>query len=444
MPTMGEQETFRGLPDSDQYRDLSWDMFCDVLDGVPWDTVGAGQIGQAHSNIARLREQFVRPGQYFFETNPLRQAQEIFWLKLCLFGSLCRQVASLHMRQQRPVLMLDPAHIGIGLPEEILSSVPLRWSCALTIRQSEDVSHPVIDEMPSEMASVLHMAPQDVDQCYVSPFIREWPLGREVSATALIQSADPIPEDDTTSVRGLVRVHVIADDIVADTFSRQDVFSLILPVKTGRKTQVRVWGRKVEAPERGIVLSGVTERLSPEIWKAFEGESQHAMSDARAMVYRSYALSSDLYSLGMLLLRALLGSDQRRWGSVMASLPALLDGLAPAVQGVDPSDFSVLHERIRERLCEWQDLFVKPDIADDFWWDALTLALRALATIPGFSYAVPRSCEDFVSDRSGLDALSEDVAHLARRTRMDLFEAHERDHTIRMACDRLLADLGVG
>jgi hypothetical protein len=245
-------------------------------------------------------------------------------------------------------------------------------------------------------------------------------------------------------VRGLVRVHVIADGIVADTFSAQDVFRLLLPVKTGKKTEVQVWARKVEVPERGIVVSGVTDKVAPEIWKAIEGESQHAISNARAVVYRSYAVSSDLYSLGMLLLRALLGSDQRRWESVMASLPTLLDGLAPAVQGVDPSDCSLLHDRTRERLCEWQDLFVQPDIAEDLWWDALTVALRALATIPGFSYAGPRSSEVLVSGTSGLDALSEDVAHLARRTRMDLFEAHERDQMIRIACDRLLSDLGVG
>jgi hypothetical protein len=146
----------------------------------------------------------------------------------------------------------------------------------------------------------------------------------------------------------------------------------------------------------------------------------------------------------MLLLRALLGSDVRRWERVTATLPALLEGLAPAVQGVDPSDFSVLHVRIRERLCQWQELFLQPDIADDLWWDALTLGLRALSTIPGFSYAVPLSGEARSSDHSDADVLSQDVAHLARRARVELFEADERDRTIRTACDHMLADLGIG
>jgi hypothetical protein len=200
----------------------------------------------------------------------------------------------------------------------------------------------------------------------------------------------------------------------------------------------------VDVPERGIVLSGVTDVLSPEVWKAFEEAGGQAMSDARAMVYRTFPPSCDLYSLGMLLFRALLGSDARRWERATATLPALLEGLAPAVQGLEPSDFYLLHVRIRERLCEWQDLFLPSGLSDDLWWDALTVALRALSIIPGFSYAVPLSPEARSSDNSGVDALVQDVAHLASRARVELFEADDRDRTIQTACDRLLANLGAG
>jgi hypothetical protein len=447
-PTMGERESLLRLPDI-EHPCFSWDTFCDLLDGVPWSAVEPRlppfrQAGRSSGDSSPLREQLTGPGQYFFEANLAQQAHEIFWLKLSLFNQLCRQVASVHTRTRRPLLTLDPAHILIALPEQGSGHLPVRWGCTLTIQSSDESSPPLVDDMPHEMANVLHAVPQDVDRCYVSPSIREWPLGREVVATALIQSADLIPDEGETSVRGLVRVHVIADEIAAHTFSRHDVFRLILPLKVGKGTDVRVWARKVEVPERGIVLSGVTDVLSPEIWKAFKGASGHAMSDTRALVYRTFPLSSDLYSLGMLLLRALLGSDVRRWERVTATLSALLEGLAPAVQGVDPSDFSVLHVRIRERLCGWQELFLRPDISDDLWWDALTLAVRALSTIPGFSYAVPLSGEAGVSDSSAVDVLSQDVAHLARRARVELFEADERDRTIRAACDHMLADLGRG
>jgi len=445
VPSMDERESLLRCPDVERPC-LSWDTFCDLLDGVPWSAVEPrfSLVNRSSGDSFLLREQLSGPGQYFFEANQSRQAHEIFWLKLSLFDRLCRQVASVHLRTRRPLLTLDPAHVLLTLPEQGSSYVPVRWGCRLTVQMSDEVPHLLIDDIPSEMASGLSAVPQDVDLCYVSPAVREWPLGREVAATALIQSADPIPDEEETAIRGLVRVHVIADGIVARAFSDQDVFRLILPLEMGKGAAVRIWARKVDVPERGIVLSGVTDGLSPEMWNTLKKASEHALSDARAVVYRTFPPSCDLYSLGMLFLRALLGSDVRRWERLTATLPTLLGGLAPAVQGVEPSDFYVLHVRIRERLCEWQDLFLLPDISDDLWWDALTLAVRAVSTIPGFSYAVPLSGEARSSDNSAVDALLQDVAHLARRARVELFEADDRDRTVRMACDRLLADLGTG
>jgi hypothetical protein len=445
---MDERESPLTFPDVDRSC-LSWDTFCDLLNGVPWSVIEPRlplfrHAGRSSSDSFLLREQLAGPGQYFFEANPSRQAHEIFWLKLSLFDTLCRRVASAHLRNRRPLLTLDPAHILITLPEQGSTYVPVRWGCTLTVQTSDEAPYLLFDDMPSEMASGLSAVPQDVDLCYASPSVREWPLGREVAATALIQSADPIPDEGETSIRGLVRVHVIADGIAAQGFSQHDVFRLVLPLSMKKGTDVRVWARKVDVPERGIVLSGVTDLLSPEVWKMFEEASGHAMSDARAVVYRTFPPSCDLHSLGMLLLRALLGSDVRRWERVTATIPTLLAGLAPAVQGVAPSDFYVLHVRVRERLREWQDLFLPSGISEDLWWDALTLALRALSTSPGFSYVMPPSSEARSLDDSGIDALLQDVAHLSRRARVELFEADDRDRTIRTACDRLLADLSAG
>lgn len=447
-PTMSERENLLKFSDMD-HPCLSWDTFCDLLDGVPWSALEPRlslfrQPGQSSGESSLFREQLAGPGQYFFEANRAQQTHEIFWLKLSLFDRLCRKVASVHTRTRRPLLTLDPAHILIALPEQGSSHLPVRWGCALTIQSSDELPSLSVDDMPSEMASVLHAVPQDVDRIYLSPSVRAWPLGREVAATALIQSADPIPDEGETSVRGLVCVHVIANEIAAHAFSQNDVFRLILPLKIGKGTEVRVWARKVDVPERGIVLSGVTDGLSQEIWKAFKESSMYAMAEARTVVYRTFPTSSDLYGLGMLLLRALLGSDVCRWERVTATIPALLEGLAPAVQGVEPSDFAVLHVRIGERLRECQDLFLQPEITDDLWWDALMLGLRALSNIPGFSYAVPLSGEARLPVTSAVDVLSQDVAHLARRARVELFEAQERDCTIRTACDRMLADLGIG
>ena len=129
------------------------------------------------------------------QDNLSQQAHERFWLKLCLLDRLCRRIAVVHTQTRRPLLTLDSAHILITMPEQGSSYVPVRWGCGLTVERADESSRLLIDDMPSEMASGLRAVPQNVDLCYASPSVREWPLGREVAATALIQSADPIPEE---------------------------------------------------------------------------------------------------------------------------------------------------------------------------------------------------------------------------------------------------------
>ena len=160
---MDERESFPRSADSDRSC-LSWDTFCDLLDGVPWDAVEPRlslfrRATKSSGDSFLLREQFSIPGQYFFEENPSRRAHEIFWLKLSLFNTLCRQVAQLHLRTRRPLLTLDPTHVLLALPEQGSTVIPVRWGCTLTVQTSDEVPHLLFDEMPSEMASGLSAVP---------------------------------------------------------------------------------------------------------------------------------------------------------------------------------------------------------------------------------------------------------------------------------------------
>jgi len=419
---------------------LSWDSFCNLLDGLAWDT---GQYSLV------LQEELKKPGQYFFPPSSSQHASEIFWLKLFLFERLCRQVALYHERIRQPLLLLDAQQVGVVLTESNLGYVPVRWrsDIQLPLRDAEPSSNPeamllIQEGMPLEMAEALTTVPSDIDTAYLSPLVRAWPRGREVRGTALIISIDPILEEGNLGIRGLLRIHLITDEIVARDFSNQDVFCIMFP-QVLADAGVRFWGRKVEEPERGIVLSGVTECVSSEVWRELEAKRQEVISAAKGTIYRSYSSVHDIYSLGMLLLRALWGSNSTQWNGVLTLLPDLVDGLSPAVQGMETSDSHMMHVRVKEYLSGRIDCQAPSTISGDLWWDAILIGMRAVSRIQDFSYTLAIEGTPGPFEKTPLEILRHDVMHVAHRARIDLFEAAERDAAILTVCGSALDELGM-
>lgn len=420
---------------------FTWAEYCDLLDGQPWERVIARRSSRGLSGEDEipfsLRTRLASQGQYFFEANHTKQTIELFWLKLSLAEALSHAVAECHERQCRSYGVIDPEMVVVELPRRSGSILPVRWGASVTVRQIPSETPSGLGTMPEEMANGLTAFPSGADLTFASPVVRQWPLGRELPVTALVQSADAIPDDDPSEVQGLVRVHIIADEITAREFSAQDVFRLVLPMGTGRDTEVAIWARKVDAAERGLVVSGLTDGMMPDLWNAFVQSEAQVRSTAKATVYRAFSSRADLYSCGMLLLRALLGADSGRWRRVLDAVPAVLENLSPLVQGVDAEDGFAIHVRVKDRLGEWGDLFEHPVIPPDLWWDGLLAALRACSQIEGFGYGL----DEEGTRGSPARALAHDLGRLRRRARMELFEPRERDAMIVRACDRVLADM---
>lgn len=423
---------------------FTWDEFCDLLDGLSWEAFASRRSSREHSqggdDALRLREQLFSCRQYFFETNRVKRTMEIFWLKLCLAERLCSLVSEQHERLHRAYGVLDPGKIVIEIPTGGATILPIRWAASLSVRDGGPSEGVQFADMPEEMARGLTPMPEAVDFAYAVPLMRQWPLGRELPVTALIQSADPIPDDENHQIQGLVRVHVIADEIDARDFSDRDVFRVMLPLGSGRGAEVCMWARKVDSPERGIIVSGMTDAVSIDTWKTFARDIGQARSAAKVAVYRSCLPAHDVYSCGMLLLRALLGADEGRWTRVRERFPSLLEGLSPLVQGIEEGDHYTVHLRVKDRLNEWNPVFAPADVPEDLWWDALVAVLRACSRIQGFSYG--HDAHSY--ERSPMRDFARDLTSLSRRARTELFEARERDAMIARVCDRTVAQLGAG
>jgi hypothetical protein len=441
---MGERDSLLRLPNVDGPC-LAWDTFCDLLDGVSWDAIEprlalSGQGSRSSDDLGILREQLTGPGEYFFEMHPQKRPIETLCIKLALLNQLCVLVAGEHERTRRSHGVISPERVLVQVPAQRTSMLPVCWRAQVSLVVNNQEGTTSFENMPAEMACSLALLPGLGSSVYAAPLVREWPLGRKMSVTALVQSADPIPDDDQANVKGLVRVHVIADDLHARDFSDRDVFRVSLPISRSQGACVELWARKVEGAERGIIMSGMTDAMSLDSWKLFTRTVGDVRSSAEIAVYRVASPAHDVYSCGMLLMRALLGSDERRWSRACELVPSIAEGLEPVVQGIAEDDHYTLHLRVRDRLRESADSFEAEHIPVAIWWDALVAVLRACSRIQGFSYA-----DDATSyEPSPARLLARDVASLARRTRIELFEAGERDAMILRVCDRAMDHLGAG
>lgn len=381
-----------------------------------------------------------QPGQYFFERHPQKRALEVLCLKVSLLRDACAAVIDDHEHRLRACGVINRERVIVQVPESQASALPIRWNARVSIVEESREESLLFDHMPEEMAARVSTMAVRGDMVYAAPSIREWPPGKRLSVTALVQSADLLPEEDQTTVRGLVRVHAIADGLQARDFSDLDVFRVTLPLGPDRGANVKLWARKVDTPERGIVVSGMTDVLPLQNWNLFI----QAMGDVRAAaeiaVYRAGLPADDLYSCGMLLLRALVGWEEERWRRVCERMPVILAGLGPIVQGLAEDDHYTVHVRVKERLRESADCFVPTTVPDAMWWDAMVTVLRACSRIQGFSYV--REEELFAP--SPVRSFAEELSALARRMRVELFEADERGALIGRVCDRVINQLAAG
>lgn len=405
---------------------LTWNEYCHRLDGSWCEPARAYERGSA---------------QYFFEANQEKRWLEVWCLKLAGMYQVCVSLAEEHEQVRRARGAIGPEQVVVQVPEHCASTLPILWSTAVSLTTRESEQPPVSESMPVDMAFSMTVPPMNTNFFYAAPQVRDWPMGKTVSATALVQSVDPSPQDDPDRMKGLIRAHLIVDGLRAEEFSDRDVFRVPLPLGENRGAHVDLWTRKVESPERGIIVAGQTAPMSLDEWSMLTRAVGAVRSSVDIAVYRAASPADDVYSCGMLLLHALFGADEQRWTQVCEQLPVIVGGLQPVVQGLDEDDHHAVHVRIKDRVRESADCFdTNGHIPEALWWDAVVAVLRACSNIRGFSYV-----SDMVTyDPSPVRRLALELESLTRRARIELFEAGERDAMIVRACDRAMDHLVAG
>lgn len=433
-----------------------YDEFCDLLGGAAWDQAVerwrvAGLSPDRERRLAPFSSRFSSSSRSLFPNDPALYPLETLWLKWNLFAQLCDRIEGFHRDFRRPHLRIQPAYVWVTVPDAISDFLPSRWSFSLKLAGLEPVL-PVSGEIPSEFAPRIFSLPPDLKTDYVAPVMKGLPLGHEESVTALIHSMERFREPVGDKVRGMVQVNLISENIRPADYSEMDVFRVTLKAQTEigqRPTEspVRIWGTKLPDSERGLLVSGATEAVSPSVWETVEKNRQAVFSYSKVAIYKSYHVPCDLYSLGMMLLRSLFVNDRQELGAVDEMIKEMIHRLKPMVQGLGFQDDRIIAERLRESF-QKEGLFKKEAvlyrledrtggadmIPDDLWEDQLILALRLLTSIPGFSFC--RNHGDYPVEHPErlMQRVMLKVRELSHRIKIALFGSRERNREILEAC----------
>ncbi len=446
-----------------QFLSLQWDEFCDLLGGAQW-TNACAQWSFEHLTPERrqllplLASRFTDQRQFLFSDStgfvfPL----EIFWLKWRLFAALCARILALHRDRRRPHLGLHPAQIQVMIPDVADPLLPARWNFAVNLSNAEGALPFVHEQMPPSLMEGLFQPPHSVENLYQAMELRDWPLGKSQSVTVLIRSMERIRTQDVegAEIRAILQLHILTDTLLSAAFSEKDVFSVHLNVSHGENADVRVWGSKVESAERGLVIRGVTEPIPPAVWDQLEQNQKHVFNQSKAVFYRGFHVPCDLYSLGVILLRTLVGQRVESIARLESALPNLLQNLEKIVKNVGSADPHLLSHRVRMLLNEEGELFSQkallyptPNpplggtvVPDDLWYDGLQLAFQFMARIHDFGFCGHSGDYDLENPYQPLEQALTEVMRHGEWISLELFGSRQRNRDILSACQVIRNEL---
>lgn len=427
---------------------LAWNEWCDLLGGASCDDV-------INSSKDRVPLCLKGPGQFLYPRQDLTlSAMESFWLKWNLILDLCRTLPVFYQVCNLPHLGLEPVSLHVEIPDINKSWIPARWNFSLKLADGKPADRLVDSHIPDEMICSLLLPPTLSEMEYRPNFVQAWPLGREIGVTGLMKSFAQV-YDNPQEWRALLGVDLISDILAQENFSDSDVFRVSLPLR-GDASKIYMWARKIDALERGIEVSGVTDPLTKEAWNELQKSTREVFSQATVSVYRSFHVPCDIYSVGVLIFRALLVNKHQTVRQVMPSLLRIVKGLNPIVEGLDSDNDATLYTRLRSRMKEEGTAFAStavlynfehaspatPLIPDYLWYEAMAFGLRCISWIPGFSVC-PNYAQNYDAKciLSLLQELTVSAEALSSRIRIELFESKQRDLDVIEASRRVRAEL---
>ncbi|MCK6683753.1 MAG: hypothetical protein L6R30_15240 [Thermoanaerobaculia bacterium] len=429
---------------------LRWDEWADVLGGrdlaeiIPSATADHLQNQSIQRRVEWLKSRLPESGQFFFaeEGNGL-DANEVLCLKLIGFHQVVTALAAFYRTTSQPHLDLNAGHVLFD-PFGAGASLPSFWSFEAKL-------HGVASSLSAaSLGFDVVLPPAHPTYPYAAPEIVEFQMAHPRAADVFFQ--DILPDQGSGGMRVVGRL--VDPNGLFPTPSAADPIRLALPEEVA-----------------GLGLSGLTVFLkegSEPSYQEFEFQSEPVEIDeilvkkfrrmfgarfpgVRYKVFPRFGSPSDLYSLGILLLRAL-SHDEAHFGAIVQALPRLSPVLSKqdsdrpaearlrAAAAGEPAVLALLDRSSiffgnRERAA------ARPNaIPQSLWEQAACLAFRLATRTSGFSVCASASDFDPANPVEKLELLLAETEGLIGSLRTLLFHRQAIHREIQTILAEFLLD----
>jgi hypothetical protein len=381
---------------------LRYDEFSALLGGAPFAEIVAAVTEPGRTAALRgLEDHFTHGPQYLFAQDMAgKLGLEVLRLKLMLFAELCRAVGALGRLGAEPHLGITPARAMIRVLDQ-QAALPARWNFRLVLQGLGNARPRALGPSSDGLPARPYASPRLIDPIYSAPPLRALPVSDQPGILTLRRLAS------ATDGRVALVADLACDGAELADLGDKDVLELSI-VQGRPPLSLTFLATPTGMVGPALTLESVPLALDAATRGQLEQLLGQSLARARFSVYPCVDVPCDIYSLGMMLFTALLANGEQSPAGVaravgdLASRVTLWARAHPRAGGEevtahaaslldlgDGSAFSKAH------------LFARPDpgrrapaaIPDGLWVEALTVALRAVTTIPGFSLC--RGWSDF-------------------------------------------------
>ena len=432
------------------------DETADLLGGRPPETLAKPAAPAAALAVGQLfAEGESRRGRWLFEASGSGlDAVEVFTLKLAAFRQVVEAVLDYSRALGRPHLDLHPRHLLVDF-SKTGEGLPAFWDFRIRLH---GISTAARFERIAGVADVV-IPPRNPLVPYAPPEVLEFHLTLPRPAQLVLTELTP----EGRGGRGL-RLHGKLSDpygIFPEPRTQDWILLTLENEALGLPGVAVACRRDPRAAPDAVELTFVSEPIEVEEAVALRLRKATGVRipGIRYKVYADFGTPSDIYSLGMILLRLLVGNDKQNAGGIAA----IVERISKRLRTLDedaiakipyPGGTTALFERDLDILMALKKANVfhaeierRPErpngIPDPLWKRAILLGVRLATRVPGFSMCAHAADYDEDHPRAKLELVLQEVDLIGEQLRLLLFERQGMNLEIQQVLSELLAEKSI-